>query len=111
VDKRALAALSAYDWPGNIRQLRNAIEYAAIMCKNDTIFAEDLPLELRNGPALRLMGRAGNERQPSLEQAMGEYVRHVVGANNDNVSRAAKILNISRSTVYKFMRDGGKHGE
>ncbi|MDR2295752.1 MAG: sigma 54-interacting transcriptional regulator, partial [Clostridiales Family XIII bacterium] len=103
VDKRAIAVLASYDWPGNIRQLQNAIEYAAIMCRNDTISVEDLPLELRKGQTLRLMG--GGERQPSLRQAMGEYVRHVVGASNDNISRAAEILDVSRSTVYKFMRE------
>ncbi|MDR1247448.1 MAG: sigma 54-interacting transcriptional regulator [Clostridiales Family XIII bacterium] len=112
VDKRAMSALVSYDWPGNIRQLQNAIEYAAIMCRNDTIFAEDLPLELQKGRALRLIGGAGNEKQPSLDEAMGEYVRHVVGSNNDNISRAAKALNVSRSTVYKFMRKGrGENGE
>ncbi|MDR2771533.1 MAG: sigma-54-dependent Fis family transcriptional regulator [Clostridiales Family XIII bacterium] len=104
VDKRAMAVLASFDWPGNIRQLQNAIEYAAIMCRNDTISVEDLPLELQKSRTLQLMG--DRERQPSLQQAMGEYVRHVVAANNDNVSRASKILDISRSTVYKFMREG-----
>jgi transcriptional regulator of acetoin/glycerol metabolism len=102
VDKRAMAVLTSCDWPGNIRQLQNAIEYAAIMCKNDAISAEDLPLELQKGQAIRLMVR--QERQPNLEQAMGEYVRHVVDASNDNISRAAKVLGVSRSTVYKFIR-------
>jgi transcriptional regulator of acetoin/glycerol metabolism len=104
VDKRAMAVLTSCDWPGNIRQLQNAIEYAAIMCKNDTISVEDLPLELQKGQAIRLMAR--QERQPSLEQAMGEYARHVLDASNGNISRAAKVLGVSRSTVYKFIRKG-----
>jgi PAS domain S-box-containing protein len=102
-DKRAMAALSSYDWPGNIRQLQNAIEYAAIMSRNDAILVEDLPLELQKGRALKLIG--DGEGQASLKQAMGAYVRHVVDANGSNISRAAKILDISRSTVYKFMQE------
>ncbi|MDR2132582.1 MAG: sigma-54-dependent Fis family transcriptional regulator [Clostridiales Family XIII bacterium] len=105
VDKRAMAALTSYGWPGNIRQLQNAIEYAAIMCKNDTIFVEDLPFELRNGQGIRLIG--DREPQMNLRRAMGEYVRHVVDANDGNISRAAKILDLSRSTVYKFLRGEG----
>jgi PAS domain S-box-containing protein len=110
VDKRAISVLASYDWPGNIRQLQNAIEYAAIMCRNDTILVDDLPMELQRGPTIRLPGT--QETQPNLEQAMGAYVRHVVSANNDNISKAAGILNISRSTVYKFMRkeSGGNDG-
>jgi transcriptional regulator of acetoin/glycerol metabolism len=102
--------LASYDWPGNIRQLQNAIEYAAIMSRNDTIFVEDLPLELQEGrAAMRFMG--DGEGQASLKQAMRAYVCHVIDANNNNISRAAKILDVSRSTVYKFMqKEGDEHG-
>lgn len=101
IDKKALAVMMKYDWPGNVRQLINAIEYASIMCKNNIIGPGDLPLELLKGENLPLA--AQTERELTLKEAMADYVNYVIKAHGGNISRSAKVLGVSRSTVYKFI--------
>src|SRR5208283_1338778 len=59
----AVACLRAYAWPGNLRELRNAIERAVILAKHEKIFPEDFPAELR-GPAAA--APAGDENPPTV---------------------------------------------
>jgi transcriptional regulator with PAS, ATPase and Fis domain len=109
VSPEAMELLAAYDWPGNIRQLNNVIERALIMSSDGRIKAEDLPLELTGGSGL-IAGRAEREILPLDEMAL-RYVREAVAENGGNVSKAAKILRISRTTVYKMLEAGARRGE
>lgn len=103
IDKKALDILTSYDWPGNVRQLHNVIEYGKMMCKKDVILAQDLPLELLQGHSIQIVAK--DERQVDLKQAIEDYIKYIVQINGNNICKAARILDISRSTVYKYLGD------
>lgn len=97
IEKRVIKALQEYDWPGNARQLENAIERALIMSGGRNIRVEDLPFEIagiHDNPTW--IGGTGS----TLEQKMEEYIEFVLKKNRHNVTKTARELNISRSKVY-----------
>jgi transcriptional regulator of acetoin/glycerol metabolism len=104
--------LKAYPWPGNVRELENALEYAVALCTGQTIQIEDLPEEIRAGgatappprpadPAPEPAGRAG-AADPERERIV-----EVLEAARWNRRKAADSLGLSRSTLWRRMRDLG----
>ncbi|GFE58548.1 sigma-54 dependent transcriptional regulator [Geobacter sp. AOG1] len=90
--------LLVYMWPGNVRELRNVIERALILAGSGPIAPEHLPSDIRGlHPVEKSPGETGNLRP--LCQVEEEYIRQVLHATNDNHSRTASILGISRSTL------------
>ena len=95
ISKRAAEMLLFYRWPGNARELRNVIESAMIRAgESTTITPTHLPDNIR--PA-RAVGGAGNK---TLAEVEGEHIRQVLENTGSNIQRTAKILGISRSTLY-----------
>jgi len=95
ISKRAAEMLLLYPWPGNARELRNVIESAMIRAgKSTTIMPTHLPENIR--PARTVSG-AGNK---TLAEVEGEHIRQVLENTGANIQRTAKILGISRSTLY-----------
>jgi transcriptional regulator with PAS, ATPase and Fis domain len=108
----AQRALLAYAWPGNVRELRNALEYALVVGESDVIGAADLPEEILHGgeppspppeslPNASLLRDASPAHEDSAEQA--RIARALANAAG-NVSRAARILGISRTTLWRHMK-------
>lgn len=91
----ALRALSAHDWPGNLRELHTVLEYTTRRRRTGGVVVEDLPEAYRAMPARSLALRERAERQAIIE---------ALRANDGNKVRAAKILGISRTTLYARMR-------
>jgi transcriptional regulator of acetoin/glycerol metabolism len=102
IDDKALAALQGYDWPGNIRQLSNAIERAIIMSDGGVIWPQDLPVDIFAHSETDVPVFFGSGK--TLDDAMREYVRYAIDTHGGNVSKAAATLGISRTTVYKMLR-------
>jgi two-component system, NtrC family, response regulator AtoC len=96
----AFDALSSYDFPGNVRELRNIIEHAVLLSSNDLIGVEGLPEYLRS--AARLM--QSRKAKPSLAEVEAVYIREVLEHTRGNKTRAAEILGISRKNLYEKMR-------
>jgi two-component system response regulator AtoC len=96
----ALNALSSYDFPGNVRELRNIIEHAVLTASDDVIEADGLPEYLRS--AARLM--QSRKTKPSLAELEAVYIREVLEHTRGNKTRAAEILGISRKNLYEKMR-------
>ncbi|HCW19649.1 MAG TPA: sigma-54-dependent Fis family transcriptional regulator, partial [Achromobacter sp.] len=90
---RALRALKAHAWPGNIRELANVIAVAAALCEHGVIEPQDLP------EALAPAGRAATPEEAALRSALASCA--------GNVSEAARRLGIDRSTVHRQMRRYG----
>jgi DNA-binding NtrC family response regulator len=102
IDPRAMAAIEAYHWPGNVRQLINAIDRAKIMADDHVIYVEDLPpdiLELRNTNGHSTMEPLGDELA-GIERA---HVMEVFNRERGNKSRTARALGINRRSLYRLL--------
>ena len=95
----AMELLKSYDFPGNVRELRNIIESAVLAATGDVIGAEQLPDYLRS--AARLM--QSRNYKPSLAEIEAVYIREVLEHTRGNKTRAAEILGISRKNLYEKM--------
>lgn len=97
ISSTALSLLQQYDWPGNVRELRNTIHYALIKNNGKMILPEDLPAYCRQTV----------ERTPKAENRKGKLdIRSVEAAlkkTKGNRLKAARILGVSRSTLYRFI--------
>lgn len=99
----AMALMFGYHWPGNVRQLENAVERSMVMVKGDVIEADDLPAELGTGGP-----RAVEADDPTnLEKMERDHVRSILEKCGWNKFKAARMMGISRSTLYSKIR---KHG-
>jgi transcriptional regulator with GAF, ATPase, and Fis domain len=115
----ALRTILAYPWPGNVRELENALEYAVTVAKGHTLVPEDLPPEVlaggevRAAPAAepRAIGPAHPRAvpQPAAARAADEAprIRAALEANKWNRADAASALGMSRTTLWRKMRELG----
>jgi DNA-binding NtrC family response regulator len=105
----ALALLQAYTWPGNIRELENAMERAVTLARQPTITAEDLPDEVREGRPIDWSSDLSREEEsffanlPTLDAVEKRYVQYVVSRTQGNLSHAAKVLDIDRRSLYRML--------
>jgi DNA-binding NtrC family response regulator len=94
-----------YGWPGNIRELENVLESAAMMCKKDFIGIQDLPKYLRDFETpqggLSFLRQENLSTLNSLEK---EYIIYLLKVTKKNLRQTAKILGISRTTLYNKLR-------
>ena len=99
----ALETLAAYDWPGNVRELRNAIEYAFVLCQSGGIGLNHLPPKIIHGT-----DAASQACAPDPVCAEGrEELLEVLRKTGGNQSEAARMLGVSRVTVWKRMKKYG----
>lgn len=95
-----MALFFKHDWPGNVRELEHAIEHAFILCRSDIITVADLPQDL---PVLdRATTRSPpGDTIPATRQRL--TIEEALAIANGNKSRAARLLGISRRTVYRHL--------
>ncbi|NLE06198.1 MAG: sigma 54-interacting transcriptional regulator [Crenarchaeota archaeon] len=111
IENKAITVLQKHDWPGNIRQLFNTIERAEIMTSSNTIKVNDLPLEIvehvRQGKKHGIMTNLENtlfKEKMSLKSFERTYVLHRLAQNNNNITKTAKELEVTRPTIYKIIK-------
>lgn len=97
-------ALFDYHWPGNVRELEHTIERALLMARGETISVADL--RLRAAPATGPNGAEALDRL-TLDEAEKWFIERALHRNEGNVSRAADSLGISRSALYRRLRQPG----
>jgi DNA-binding NtrC family response regulator len=100
LDSAALEAVMSYDWPGNVRELENALEHAAILSTDTDIKAEQLPARVRERKGTPLVGEKPPDN-PTLEVIERAYISWVLAAEGGNKTRAAEVLGIDPSTLYR----------
>jgi DNA-binding NtrC family response regulator len=98
----AQQAMVNYAWPGNIREMANLIERSVILCTGNQIEPSDLGLPSPSKTAPRPV--EGETGMTSLEEMEKEHIRKVISASGKNLSRAAEILGITRSTLYSKIK-------
>ncbi len=104
VSKEAMEALMGYDWPGNVRELKSAFEYAFVTCQEKLIRPVHLPDTIARGPVTR-----SDPEKPaaqSKDKKKQEFLEALKQARG-NQSEAARILGVSRVTVWNRMKQYG----
>jgi len=98
----SMALLCGYDWPGNVREIRNVVERALVICTNDHIDPHYLPEKMqRKLPApLHITIPIGC----SAEEAERMVILHTLAATGNNKAKAAKILGVSRKTIHNKLQ-------
>ncbi|PXA83501.1 sigma-54-dependent Fis family transcriptional regulator [Nostoc sp. 3335mG] len=115
VSAEALAALQAYDWPGNVRQLRNIVERTLIMAPGDRlgrIDADMLPGEVLSDQAQLAPGNAaksimGTPLREARETFEREYLRVQIRRFSGNISRTATFIGMERSALHRKLKSLG----
>src|SRR5256712_5782940 len=125
IEDDALAALSGYSWPGNIRELENVLERTILFAERPVIRAAVLPPSLRATPVSppEELAAASSPGVPTAPGSLKEIVKEQVQAierdlivrglevTNGNVTRTAKLLKISRKSLQMKMKEFGLRGE
>jgi DNA-binding NtrC family response regulator len=107
----ALEALQRYDWPGNIRELRAALEHAVALCRGERIGVRDLPPRVSGQPSLAAREYSGgatyNATVLNLEEMEKNLIRAALQKTRGNVTEAARLLGISRRTLHRKLKSYG----
>ena len=114
LSRAAMEAMIAYPWPGNIREIESTVERAVILAEGDTIHPRDLPLPVRQYAEVPDEQQTSDEMQEffdpfknrtvlPLEEVKRIVVHHALNACRGNITEAAQRLDISRSTMYRFL--------
>jgi len=115
ISDQALECMLRYHWPGNIRELKHVIERACVLCQNGILQLKHLPTDVQR-PVMQQTEPASQPLHPGLHnsfpepvrpgfqyQSEEEQLRNALLYANNKKAKAAKILGVSRSTLYRWM--------
>ena len=100
LSSEALDAVMVYEWPGNVRELENALEHAVVLSRGNLIEAGALPERITRRRKEPLVAER-SYRNPTLEVIERAYIMWVLQAEGGNKTRAAEVLGIDPSTLYR----------
>lgn len=112
LDHSAIEALTAYNWPGNIRELKNIIERLVIMSPRQTITAEDLPSSIqrtrdRDPGSKTYLPSDGVSLKQAREDFEREFILQKLHENEGNISRTAEAIEMERSNLHRKIKSYG----
>ncbi len=107
LDKSAINLLKHYHFPGNVRELRNLLQRAAIRCRNGVIQAEDLDLNVRNAPAATKPETAKAEPPNLLADLEKDYIRDLLDKHRGHRRTVAEQLGVTERTLYRKLKQYG----
>lgn len=97
-----------YAWPGNVRELRNAIERAVTLARFNELMLDDLPSRIRDYRATNIPFLGDDIGSlPTIEELQKRYILHVLQRAGGNKSKAARILGLDRTTMYRKLEQYG----
>jgi len=100
ISAEAAELLMTYHWPGNVRELENTIERAVLLNRADAIEAADLADRIRSAPPVGVVQET-QPATPTLESIEKAYIHYIMSQTGGKKARAAKILGIDTSTLYR----------
>ncbi len=106
VAEETFEVMARYDWPGNVRELENALERAAVLGREEVLTPEALPDRVREPVPERLID-TGPPANPTMELVEQAYIQWVLQAEGGNKTRAAEVLGIDPSTLYRKLNRYG----
>jgi two-component system NtrC family response regulator len=95
----ALAAIDGWNWPGNVRELENRVKRAVIMADGKLVTAADLDLQDGGGDDGEVLNL-----KSARERADRKTIRHALARSEGNISNTARLLGISRPTLYDLLK-------
>jgi len=95
----ALAAIDGHDWPGNVRELENRVKRAVIMADGKLVSADDLDLGDQESANINVLNL-----KAAREAADRRVIRHALARSEGNISSTAKLLGVSRPTLYDLLK-------
>lgn len=108
ISASAKSAMFNYEWPGNIRELRNCVESAVVMCSGEEIQLEDLPPTVSKTASEKAISIPSNS---TLEEAEKIMILETLALNKNNKSKTAEILGIGRKTLHRKLEEYGINSE
>ncbi len=118
IEDRAIEAMLLYSWPGNIRELQNVIERAAVLSQDKILRLENLPVIFSDSPHRNTTGREQtdestfrSQREKHLSQVEKGLIKHYLQESGGNVTAAARKARIPRRTFYRLLDRYGIKGE
>ncbi|AYV73210.1 sigma 54-interacting transcriptional regulator [Bacillus sp. PK3-056] len=103
INEQAMHIVCSYDWPGNIKELKNVIEHSVLVCEgNRELTLEHIPAEIVEKYKVSIRGERGNREDNEMER-IEEALKKTYG----NKSAAATLLGISRGTLYNKIKEFG----
>ena len=102
----AFQKLLDYAWPGNVRELQNAMEYAVVIARQNSIGVKELPAEVQLPPALQQIERGNHQASAglNLDDMERNAILQALAQTHGNKKKAAQILGIQRPTLYNKMK-------
>lgn len=114
IEERAVTAMRQYHWPGNIRELQNIIERAAVLTHDEIIHLENLPVifsdMILQAPEETNRGTLRSQRQKHVNQVEKNLLSRYLQEAKGNVSSAARLAGIPRRTFYRMLNRNGLDG-
>ena len=117
IDAKAMKALEDYDWPGNVRQLRNVIEKMVVLAGSDRLTLDDVPVEIlaptanHQPPTANRQPPTANHQPPTTNLSLADsekaQILATLAANGNNKTKAAEALGISRRTLHRKLNEWG----
>ncbi|HEY5513492.1 MAG TPA: sigma 54-interacting transcriptional regulator [Geomonas sp.] len=112
IEERAISAMVKYPWPGNLREMQNVIERAAVLTHDEIIKLGNLPLAFaesyaEEGEDVIDLRSFKKEREPHVLRVEKKLIQRYLADAGGNVSKAAQLANIPRRTFYRLL---DKHG-
>jgi DNA-binding NtrC family response regulator len=111
LSKSAEAVLANYDYPGNVRELENIVEHAVVLADGSEITERDLPeFMFRNrlllsAPQKQSESMLPSDRIATLAEVEKSHIAHVLALTDNNYTEASKKLGISRSTLWRKIKE------
>jgi two-component system response regulator HydG len=106
LESETIEVMTRYDWPGNVRELENALERAWVLATGEAIGPDALPTRVREAPRPRLASEE-TPNNPTMEVVERAYILWVLQSEGGNKTRAAEVLGIDPSTLYRKLNRYG----
>jgi len=109
IDDEAMAVLKANEWPGNVRQLRNAVETMVLLARGPVLGVDDLPAEVQEAgkPRSKALATVDDLAGLTLDQWEKELIRFQLERLEGNRAKVARALGISERTLYRKLKEYG----